>query len=160
MLPWKTTCEPSVATQVQWLCIAGYKIFKSTINMLGYRNFLKNCLLAILSIVQFNHNQTFFKAIFKYCFIVPLFYLNIVFKFTVMDVNKNKKIDFTIFLCFLILTSIGLLTRNFLQLNNFGQFLGDTLGNIGGVIVGSFLFFCASVWLIVSFFFFSVSLDS
>jgi hypothetical protein len=54
--------------------------------------------------------------------------------------NNRNRIDLVIFIFFFIITSIGLLFRNFLNYNDVVQFAVDCLGNIGGVIVGSYLF--------------------
>lgn len=58
-----------------------------------------------------------------------------------MNVRNRHRIDIFIFLGFLIITSIGLLFRNLLHFSDNVRFIGDSLGNIGGVIVGSFFFF-------------------
>lgn len=55
--------------------------------------------------------------------------------------KKDRHIkDFLVFLVFLIITSIGLLFRRSFNQDNLIQFIGDCFGNIGGVIVGSYLF--------------------
>jgi membrane protease YdiL (CAAX protease family) len=56
-------------------------------------------------------------------------------------IKKDRHlIDFLVFIFFLIITSIGLLSRRYFLQDNLSQFIADCLGNIGGVIVGSFLF--------------------
>jgi hypothetical protein len=54
--------------------------------------------------------------------------------------NNRNRIDLVIFIFFFIITSIGLLFSNFINYNDVVQFAVDCLGNIGGVIVGSYLF--------------------
>lgn len=58
-----------------------------------------------------------------------------------MEIVDRHKRDLVIFLFFLIITTIGLFCRNLLNNNEGVRFIGDTIGNIGGVIVASFLFF-------------------
>jgi len=58
-----------------------------------------------------------------------------------MNVNDMHRRDLFIFIISLIITSLGLVFRNFLHYNDIVWFVSDTLGNIGGVIVGSYLFF-------------------
>jgi glycopeptide antibiotics resistance protein len=53
-----------------------------------------------------------------------------------------RKIDVIIFIFFLVVTSIGLLIKKYFQFDdNITLFIKDSLGNIGGAIVGSFFFF-------------------
>jgi hypothetical protein len=66
--------------------------------------------------------------------------LNNYFNLIVVKENNRNRIDLVIFIFFFIITSIGLLFRNFLNYNDVVQFAVDCLGNIGGVIVGSYLF--------------------
>jgi membrane associated rhomboid family serine protease len=49
-------------------------------------------------------------------------------------------LDLLIFLMFLVITTGGLLLRSFLNFNGNSHVILNSLGNIGGVIVGSFLF--------------------
>jgi len=58
-----------------------------------------------------------------------------------MNVRDRHRIDLSIFFVFFIITSIGLLFRNLIHYYDKVQFIEDSLGNIGGVIVSSFLFF-------------------
>lgn len=58
-----------------------------------------------------------------------------------MEGKNFHRNDFLIFLFFFIVTSIGLLLRNLQNLNEILLLIGGSLGNIGGVVVGSFLFF-------------------
>ena len=58
-----------------------------------------------------------------------------------MEILDRHRSDLVIFLAFLIITTIGLYCRNLLNNNEKIRFIGDTIGNIGGVIVASFLFF-------------------
>jgi hypothetical protein len=58
-----------------------------------------------------------------------------------MDLSGRHKTDIIIFLCFLLITSFGLLFRKMFIYSNEIRVLVDSLGNIGGVIVASFLFF-------------------
>ena len=58
-----------------------------------------------------------------------------------MDRVEGHRTDLIFFICFLLITSFGLLFRNVLNYSNEFRFIADSLGNIGGVIVASFLFF-------------------
>jgi len=61
-----------------------------------------------------------------------------------MNVKDKQRIDFFIFMTSFIITSLGLVIRNLLHYNNIIRFIGNSFGNIGGVIVVSYLFF----WLV------------
>lgn len=57
-----------------------------------------------------------------------------------MNVKNRNRIDLFISLIFLIITTIGLFLRHLQPENNVLRFIIESQGNIGGVIVGSFLF--------------------
>jgi hypothetical protein len=59
-----------------------------------------------------------------------------------MNNRYSRKADFFIFLFFFIVTSIGLLFKSLITTNDIIlQFIKDSWGNIGGVVVGSFFYF-------------------
>ena len=58
-----------------------------------------------------------------------------------MDSRRIPQIDLFICVTFLIITTIGIIFRFLFQFNTILQYIGNSLGNIGGVIVISYLFF-------------------
>ena len=58
-----------------------------------------------------------------------------------MNSGKMPQIDLFVWIIFLIITTFGIIFRFYLHFNNILQFIGNSLGNIGGVIVISYLFF-------------------
>jgi hypothetical protein len=58
-----------------------------------------------------------------------------------MNIKDRHQVDLFIFLLFLVITTGGLLIRGILLFNGNTYFILNSLGNIGGVIVGSYLFF-------------------
>jgi glycopeptide antibiotics resistance protein len=58
-----------------------------------------------------------------------------------MKVKNINQVDLYIFIFFFVLTSFPTIFRVFFNSSQLLHFIKDSLGNLGGVIVGSFLFF-------------------
>ena len=58
-----------------------------------------------------------------------------------MNNKRIQQIDFLVFIISLIVTTIGVLLKYLISQNQILPFIVNSFGNIGGVVVGSFLFF-------------------